>query len=1572
MALIVKGDQSFFSLLMLLTCLARLLHLSAAADGAGWYQIGAAIPGKANDNIIEVHICKNGTRSVVNHWLGGVLRIYDFQDDGSWSPTSEIIMTGRSLSFSSDCKRLAFGDWSHNSYSGIVRVWEENDTDGTWNQAGKEIVGSAGEWLGSVSLSSDGNRLAVGAFYSDRGGTESGLAQIYEYDAVYPDRWRQVGGNILGAAGTRAGVAVSISSDGTRVAVSFYAANSHKGLIRVYEESLSDTWTQVGQDIHGLSAGDDFGEKVQLTLDGTRLASLSRQHDSKGGYASVYQEFGGNWTQVGSTIFGDPGDFVSAISFSVDGKRLAIGFPGAGEASVGFVRVFGESPPNTWTQVGNDIIGESPGQFGIELHLSSDGLHLAASARHTDTTGDIIGGGPSAGHVRVFASIPPPPPPSPPPSPPSPPPPSPPPSSPPPPPAPPPPALRLHLVADDVDISLLPNLIWPDRSTFGNNFTQHLAAPEVIESAFNGHKALRFGFSDFFQDAIEGFSCMRLDPAANDNLLTYGMSHWSFLGVTVFVVIEPRGVPWGDDDDPLDFVFDFGEFPVSGVGFTWNEDTRTLYSPTKHGGEIRWSDAPRKNRKYVVAIQYKFGTGGYVRALTQFTTMHGWADLVEITGQNFSVPGFTPDTITHEQNPFSIGCMSRENTADKAKGKRVFRGDIAELRYYADLLSNDQVFAIRDELVDKYVPECERECSSLTRRGFNQADQFDETVSVTREVEAYKCVADGKCVSARYIRIYKTGTWPSDIINLQELVTWSSAFPDVNLAAGKAVTCTPACSSSGQNVVDGSSKSIAHTCYEGNSGSRGGLVEGACASTIPKSIEIDLGQEYLIDGMLIISRLDAYRFRIQNMKVDFKDADGNVVLTTAAITSEENRYDGYVMDLTKEGDRLNSAGEFDAWKYIPEGDVFKVADFDWRPYRRWCAVDEYWDGAACKCCPGVTTSPGGVTTVCCAADEYADGSACVTCPAGSTSLKYVMCMCDANEYWDGTSCAACTEGSFSAGGNATTTSCTTCATTEYWNSDGCRTCPTGSTGTGDGTLCACDANEYWDGSACQVCPLGSFSAGGNATSTMCCYMNENWNGSACIPKLGSSSHTCAYDDKTGHVVFSLVDDDDVKDLPSTATEIASGFHNDNAYYIGNVILDNLWIKSAKMCLERSKARGDSECIANCLDIFDFQWKAPSCSALSSGTKNIIMAMTGQLEPGGGCGSFWDGGLPGFGCVGSEGYCWGCYNQYSAISDNYPPYNWHAMGYGMNLLRGGGTDELLSYPSSPGQCVGKTLDGNGETFWDSFYIVVEACSANEYWDGSACVDCPTGTIGTGHLYICACDANEYWAGSACQACPVGSFSAGGNATSTSCTSCSIDEYWDGSACQTCPVGSFNPDSTTCKRKPLISTGITDCSAVEQAFSTTGGSHTMTCTEGGSLLVDLTSDNADVYLTLDTSTLTYFDPWTTMTWSGRLYSSGGSNGFVVDAPISDGDSRAATFCYSPSDTCPGTACSCGVNCPYQDSSTGDYSYSTYTYEAQDLTVTFSSPGSMAQWYTWSDTHNKCGGSGGYIELTRLEIS
>ena len=148
-----------------------------------------------------------------------------------------------------------------------------------------------------------------------------------------------------------------------------------------------------------------------------------------------------------------------------------------------------------------------------------------------------------------------------------------------------PPLLRLHLVADDMNAtSHTQNLVWRDRSSFGNDLTPHLAAPEVIEDAFNGHKALPSD-SRLVSGRRRRFQLHATGPRRGDNLLTYGESHWSFPGVTAFAVIEPRDVPWGDGD-PLDFVFDFGEFPARGFGLAWHENERTLYTPTDHGGEV--------------------------------------------------------------------------------------------------------------------------------------------------------------------------------------------------------------------------------------------------------------------------------------------------------------------------------------------------------------------------------------------------------------------------------------------------------------------------------------------------------------------------------------------------------------------------------------------------------------------------------------------------------------------------------------------------------------------------------------------------------------------------------------------------------------------------------------------------------------------------------------------------------------------------------------------------------------------------------------------------------------------------
>ena len=159
---------------------------------------------------------------------------------------------------------------------------------------------------------------------------------------------------------------------------------------------------------------------------------------------------------------------------------------------------------------------------------------------------------------------------------------------------------------------------------------------------------------------------------------------------------------------------------------------------------------------------------------------------------------------------------------------------------------------------------------------------------------------------------------------------WSSVDPDVNLAAGKDVTCSPACSyfsggafvHSAQYLVDEALDSgILHTCYEGSLESRGGLEAGACDPAIPKSVEIDLGQEYLIDGMLIVNLLSpptdlCCRQRAEDLMVDFMDADRNVKLTTAKITSANHSNDAFIMDV-RTGIQLDGNGEFDAWRYSP-------------------------------------------------------------------------------------------------------------------------------------------------------------------------------------------------------------------------------------------------------------------------------------------------------------------------------------------------------------------------------------------------------------------------------------------------------------------------------------------------------------------------------------------------------------------------------------------------------------------------------------------------------------------------------
>ena len=109
----------------------------------------------------------------------------------------------------------------------------------------------------------------------------------------------QIGADIDGeAVNDRSGYSVSLSSDGTTVAIGAYGndgSGTDAGSVRIYK-NVSGTWTKIGADIDGEAAGDFSGESVSLSSDGTTVAIGARPNAGSGfnaGSVRVYQNVSG-------------------------------------------------------------------------------------------------------------------------------------------------------------------------------------------------------------------------------------------------------------------------------------------------------------------------------------------------------------------------------------------------------------------------------------------------------------------------------------------------------------------------------------------------------------------------------------------------------------------------------------------------------------------------------------------------------------------------------------------------------------------------------------------------------------------------------------------------------------------------------------------------------------------------------------------------------------------------------------------------------------------------------------------------------------------------------------------------------------------------------------------------------------------------------------------------------------------------------------------------------------------------------------------------------------------------------
>ena len=379
-------------------------------------QLGSDIDGAtADDNSgRSVSLSSDGTRVAIGAPGSspgkGQVRIYDWTD-GAWVQTGSDIdgeaagdRFGTSVSLSSDGTRVAIGATNNDgsfSNAGHVRVYDL--TDGAWVQTGSDIDGeAAGDLFGaSVSLSSDGTRVAIGARFNDGSFSNAGHVRVYD---LTDGAWVQTGSDIDGeAAVDYSGSSVSLSSDGTRVAIGAERndgadeTSSARGHVRIYD--LTDgAWVQAGSDIDGEAADDYSGSSVSLSSDGTRVAIGADGHDDDKGQVRVYDLTEGAWVQAGSNIDGAAADdtFGSSVSLSSDGTRVAIGAEG-NDNFAGGVRVY-DWTDGAWVQAGSDIDGKAEyDRSGSSVSLSSDGTRVAIGALYND------GSFSNAGHVRVHS-----------------------------------------------------------------------------------------------------------------------------------------------------------------------------------------------------------------------------------------------------------------------------------------------------------------------------------------------------------------------------------------------------------------------------------------------------------------------------------------------------------------------------------------------------------------------------------------------------------------------------------------------------------------------------------------------------------------------------------------------------------------------------------------------------------------------------------------------------------------------------------------------------------------------------------------------------------------------------------------------------------------------------------------------------------------------------------------------------------------------------------------------------------------------------------------------------------------
>ena len=412
--------------------------------GGGWTQqayLKAANPGQSDHFGYVVSLSRDGnTLAVSAFWEGGGSRgVNGNQADDSIPQSGAVYIFTR-----------AGGRWSQQAYLKASNPGEAGEGDS---------FGDGDQFGFSLSLSDDGNTVAVGATSEDSGATgingnqADNMAQsagaVYVF-ARTGASWAQQA--YVKASNTRNGhqfgYAVSLSADGNALAVGSYdegggarvvdgpqeQTRNGSGAVYIFARTGA-TWAQRNYlKPSNVEAGDSFGVSVSLSDDGNTLlagsldsdclrpgiihgvteeCSTERAEDNSSGSAYVFVRSGTTWTQQAffkPSVIHRNDWFGARLTLSGDGNTAIVGAALEDSAAQG---INGRADDTSAIEAGAIYYFTRTGamwaqrayikgsntqafdEFGSSVAVSRDGLTFAAGARGEDSAARTINGNPN-------------------------------------------------------------------------------------------------------------------------------------------------------------------------------------------------------------------------------------------------------------------------------------------------------------------------------------------------------------------------------------------------------------------------------------------------------------------------------------------------------------------------------------------------------------------------------------------------------------------------------------------------------------------------------------------------------------------------------------------------------------------------------------------------------------------------------------------------------------------------------------------------------------------------------------------------------------------------------------------------------------------------------------------------------------------------------------------------------------------------------------------------------------------------------------------------------------------------